>query len=179
MVTGAWHALAIEQVAHLPITSSRVQSSRRVRSVTVRRRRRQQGGQGQVQVDDDSYNLLQPSPLCCAWRGETRASPPRLPSAAVRDEQEARGGGGTVCRPLATNRNTGHLLGYSHRIARRARPLGPCRHPCWWSLARAARPPSPLVARWPCFCLFRGRGPARTYALGSGRLHGLAPPPPF
>jgi hypothetical protein len=149
LVTGAWHALAIEQVAHLPITSSRVQSSRRVRSVTVRRRRRQQGGQGQVQVDDDSYNLLQPSPLCCAWRGETRASPPRLPSAAVRDEQEARGGGGTVCRPLATNRNTGHLLGYSHRIASHAALArwvragipagGPSRAP------RGPHPPSLLV----------------------------------
>lgn len=91
--------------------------------MTLRRRRRQQGGQGQVGgVDDDSYNLLQPSPLCCAWRGETRAGPPRLPSAAVHECMTSRRpGGGTVCRPLATNRNTGHLLLLaSHRIASHA-----------------------------------------------------------
>jgi hypothetical protein len=146
--------------------------------VTLRRRRRQQGGQGQVGgVDDDSYNLLQPSPLCCAWRGETRAGPPRLPSAAVHECMTSRRpGGGTVCRPLATNRNTGHLLLLaSHRIARRARALGPCRHPCWWSLARAARPPSPSLLVGLVFVCSAGAGlRARTRLAVAGYMASLS-----
>lgn len=60
----------------------------------------------------------------------------------------------------------------------RAVPAGPSRAPRREAEAACARPPPPPPPppRWRCFCLFHGRGPARTYALGIGRPARARPP---